>query len=100
MNTITGPRTLKCKMCGLTIRTKILANHLENKHNIARDNLKKFCDIQFQNEDKALKLQTSTVKKDKKKVKSEKLQLKKRRQRRMFRIQLPPKERPRRRRTG
>merc|ERR1711874_899485 len=78
---MTGPRTLKCKMCSLTIRTKILANHLENKHNIARDNLKKFCDIQFQNEDKALKLnisQTSTVKKDKKKVKSEKLKLKKR----------------------
>ena len=81
MNTITGPRTLKCKMCGLTIRTKILANHLENKHNVARDNINKFCDIQFQNENKALKLniiQTSTVKKDKKKVKSEKLKLKKR----------------------
>lgn len=81
MNTITGPRTLKCLMCGLTIRTKILANHLENKHNIARDNIKKFCDIQFQNEDRALKrniFETSSVKKDKKKVKSEKLKLKKR----------------------
>merc|ERR1719221_197910 len=81
MNTMTGPRTIKCKMCGLTIRTKILGNHLENKHNIASDNIKKFCDIQFQNEDKALKLNinhTSTVKKDKKKVKSEKLKLKKR----------------------
>ena len=81
MNTITGPRTLKCLMCGLTIRTKILANHLENKHNIARDNIKRFCDIQFQNEDRVLRqniVQNSAVKKDKKKVKSEKSKLKKR----------------------
>ena len=81
MNTITGPRTLRCMMCGLTIRTKILANHLENKHNIARDNVKKFCDIQFQNEDRVLKqniIQNATVKKDKKTVKSEKRKLKKR----------------------
>ena len=81
MKTITGPRTLRCMMCGLTIRTKILANHLENKHNIARDNVKKFCDIQFQNEDRVLKqniIQNATVKKDKKTVKSEKRKLKKR----------------------
>ena len=81
MNTMVGPRSLKCKMCGLTVRTKILANHLENKHNIARDNIKKFCEIQFQNEERALKrnfIQTSTVKKDDKKVKSEKFKLKKR----------------------
>merc|ERR1719219_1685992 len=68
-------------MCGLTIRTKILANHLENKHNIARDNIKRFCDIQFQNEDRVLRqniVQNSAVKKDKKKDKSEKRKLKKR----------------------
>ena len=78
MNTVTAPRSLKCLMCGLTIRTKILANHLENKHNIARDNIKKFCDIQFKNEDRVLKqniIQNSNVKKN---VKSEKLKLKKR----------------------
>jgi len=75
-------RSVRCIMCGSTVRMKILANHLENKHSIAPANIKRFCSIQMENETKVLP-QSSTpnhVKKskDKKKDKSEKKKLKKR----------------------
>ena len=78
---LAGLRCVHCLICGAEVRTKILANHLQNKHSVAPDQITKFCSIQLERQTaKGLHQNSSPgiVKKDKKKDKSEKRKLKKR----------------------
>ena len=74
-------RTVLCMMCGMEVRTKILANHFLNKHRITEGQVNRFCSIQLENHTPGVVVQQTlshdVAKENKKTNKSEKLKLKK-----------------------
>ena len=73
-------RTVLCMMCGVEVRTKILANHFLNKHSIAQAQVNRFCSIQLENPTPGVVVQQTlpldVAEENKKTDKSEKLKLK------------------------